>query len=91
MREGSTLNIFNFENDVPSWWEADINKFRRSTDGASSTQDLGFGIGLTKDPYAVMIRGGEILDLTLGVSGADTDSNTDSTGVSFRAATAYFK
>ena len=89
--EGTVEKVFDFEKDAPSWWEADPSKFRSSIDGAASTQDLGFGIGLTKDPYAVIVRGGDILDLTLGVSGADTDGESDSTGISFRAATPYFK
>jgi len=91
VQEGSNENLFNFKRDVPDWWEADENKFLYSVDGASSTQDLGFGIGLIKDPYAVIVRGGSILDLTLGASGANTDGDKDTTGVGFRAATPYFK
>ena len=84
------VNEFNFSRDVEEWWEVDASKFKRSRDGAASTQNLGFGIGVEKDPYAVIVRGGGIMDLTLGVSGADTDEDgTD--GVSFRAVTPYFK
>ena len=84
------LNEFNFSKDAKEWWEVNASKFKRSPDGASSTQDLGFGIGVEKDPYAVIVRGGGIMDLTLGVSGADTDED-DTDGVSFRAATPYFE
>jgi len=91
VQEGSNENLFDFKRDVPDWWEADESKFLYSVGGASSTQDLGFGIGLIKDPYAVIVRGGSILDLTLGASGANTDGDKDTTGVGFRAATPYFK
>ena len=91
VQEGNSENLFDFKRDVPEWWEANESKFLYSIGGASSTQDLGFGIGLTKDPYAVIVRGGDILDVTLGVSGADTDGKNDTSGVGFRAATAYFK
>jgi hypothetical protein len=91
VKEGVSKKVFVFEKDAPAWWEVELSKFKSSQSGASSTQDLGFGIGLTKDPYAIIVRGGEILDLTLGVSGADTDGASDSTGIGFRAATPYFK
>jgi len=89
VQEGHTESLFDFKRDVPDWWEADEDKFFYSIGGASSTQDLGFGIGLTKDPYAVIVRGGSVLDVTLGVSGANTDGENDTTGVGFRAATDY--
>ena len=82
---GDTLFSFS---DVPTWWEADSTKFKSFEKGAHSTQDLGNGIGPDKDPYAVIVRGGTILDITEGVSGALTDGdNTD--GISFRAVTPY--
>lgn len=89
--EGIDENIFNFERDVPLWWEANPSKFISSVGGALSSQDLGFGMGLTKDPYAVIVRGGEILDLRFSVSAIESDGESDSTGISFRAATPYFK
>ena len=83
------VDTFNFVDDVPSWWGADSTKFKTFDSGANSTQDLGNGIGPEKDSYAVVVRGGSILDVTQGVSGALTDDSGQSNGISFRAATDY--
>jgi hypothetical protein len=80
----STFDI----SDAPSWWEIDTIKFKSFEKGAHSTQDLGNGIGPDKDPYAVIVRGGTILDITEGISGALTDGDSTD-GISFRAATPY--
>ncbi|MCH9739637.1 MAG: MSCRAMM family adhesin SdrC [Epsilonproteobacteria bacterium] len=74
---------------VPAWWEIDETKFKFFNEGANSTQDLGHGIGPDKDPYAVIVRGGEVLDITEGISGALTDDEGQTNGISFRAATPY--
>lgn len=76
-------------NDVPEWWRVDKAKYKYFENGAHSTQDLGHGIGPDKDPYAVIVRGGEVLDVTEGVSGALTDDEGATNGISFRAATPY--
>ncbi len=89
--EDETTSTFNVNDDIPKWWVVDETKVKILLDGATTIHDLGFGIGASNDPYAVIIRGGDILDLTLSVSGADTDGESDSAGVSFRAATPYFK
>ena len=94
VKEGEkSVSVFTFSEDFKAWWEADYGQYKRAlNNGASSTQDLGFGIGVTKDAYAVIVRGGEVMDLQLGVSGADTDTGDGATdGVGFRAATPYFK
>jgi hypothetical protein len=83
------VDTFTFNEDVPDWWNVDINKFKSFDKGANATQDLGYGIGPEKDAYAVIVRGGESLDVTQGVSGALTDDPGQTNGISFRAATDY--
>lgn len=83
------VDTFTFDNDVPEWWSVDRNKFKTFDKGANATQDLGYGIGPEKDSYAVVVRGGEVLDVTQGVSGALTDDPGQTNGISFRAATDY--
>jgi hypothetical protein len=83
------VDTFTFENDVPEWWRVDKNKFKTFDKGSNATQDLGYGIGPEKDSYAVVVRGGEVLDVTQGVSGALTDDPGQTNGISFRAATDY--
>jgi len=83
------VDTFTFNKDVPAWWDADINLFKEFEKGANATQDLGNGIGPEKDAYAVIVRGGSILDVTQGVSGALTDDEGQTNGIGFRAATDY--
>jgi len=75
--------------DVPEWWDIDRSEFKIFENGAHSTQDLGNGVGPEKDAYGVIVRGGTILDVTEGVSGALTDDSGETNGISFRAATPY--
>lgn len=81
--------IFDPDTDIMTWWDVDIDRFKSFPNGANSTQDLGHGIGPDKDPYAVIVRGGTIMDITEGVSGALTDNEGQTNGISFRAATPY--
>jgi len=83
------VDTFTFADDVPTWWDADVTKFKEFDTGANATQDLGNGIGPEKDAYAVLVRGGSILDVTQGASGALTDDEGQTNGISFRAATDY--
>jgi len=83
------IDTFEFDKDVPSWWGADKEKFKSFETGANATQDLGNGIGPEKDAYAIIVRGGTILDVTQGASGALTDDEGLTNGISFRAATDY--
>ncbi len=83
------VDTFTFADDVPTWWDANLTKFKTFDIGANATQDLGNGIGPEKDAYAVIVRGGSILDVTQGVSGALTDDAGQTNGISFRAATDY--
>ena len=89
LRDTFGRDTFTYVTDVPIWWDTNISKFKEFDAGANATQDLGNGIGPEKDSYAVIVRGGEILDLTQGVSGALTDDDGRTNGISFRAATDY--
>ena len=57
--------------------------------GTDSKLDVGMGVGPTKDDYAVLIRAGALLDLTVGVVGGISDAPNTHDGVGFRAASAY--
>ena len=77
---------------VELWWNIDIDKLEYhhlSNYGASSMLDVGMGTGTYKDRYAVVVRGGSIMDLTLGTTGAESDNEHRTNGVGFRAATPY--
>ncbi|HHB94460.1 MAG TPA: hypothetical protein ENK88_04875 [Campylobacterales bacterium] len=78
--------------DVPSWWRINSSKFKSSEKaGSHSTEDLGYGIGPDKDAYGVIVRGGNILDVSEGMAGILTDDDKNTNGISFRAATPYFQ
>ena len=57
--------------------------------GTDSKMDVGMGVGPTKDDYGVLIRAGELLDLTIGVVGGISDAPNTHDGVGFRAASNY--
>ena len=81
-------------NDVKTWWEVDMDKVQYNHEffyGANSTIDVGMGAGLSKDNYAVVVRGGDKLDLLQGTTGIDTDTINTKDGIGFRGATAYLK
>ena len=59
--------------------------------GTDSKLDVGMGVGPTKDDYGVLIRAGELLDLTIGVVGGISDAPNTHDGVGFRAASGYLK
>jgi len=91
LRDIKNNDIFNPKEDIPEWWEVDLSKYEEFSNGSHSTQDLGHGIGPEKDPYSVIVRAGGGLDIREGVSGALTDDDGQTNGISFRAATAYDK
>ena len=41
------------------------------------------------DDYGVLVRAGEVLDLTIGVTGTFSDAQNEHNGIGFRAATDY--
>jgi hypothetical protein len=56
--------------------------------GTDSKRDVGMGVGPQKDDYGVLVRAGEVLDLTMGVMGSSSDRDNYE-GIGFRAATNY--
>ncbi len=79
--------------DVEDWWNIDIDIIRYNHNnldyGANSTLDVGMGVGIFKDHYAVMVRGGTLLHLLEGTTGSDSDKGNSTSGIGFRAATDY--
>jgi len=82
-------DTFSYDTDIPTWWDVNVSKSSDEETGSSATQDMGYGIGPKKDPYAVIVRDGGNMDLGYGVSGALTDDEGKTNGISFRAATDY--
>ncbi|HHD82148.1 MAG TPA: hypothetical protein ENK94_03050 [Campylobacterales bacterium] len=81
-----------FLDDIDSWWGVDMDHvaYHHETQyGANATIDVGMGVGIFKDNYAVMVRGGNVLDLYQGTTGVDSDIDNQDNGIGFRAATAY--
>ena len=77
--------------DIKNWWSVDVDRlqYNHPTYGANSDIDVGLGVGSHKDNYAVIVRGGNLLDLLQGTSGAESDSNNRTNGIGFRGATDY--
>ena len=80
---------------VKKWMGIDKSKLYKNDNegtlakGAASNLDVGMGIGPKKDDYGVLVRAGEVLDLTIGITGADSDDGGKYDGIGFRAATDY--
>lgn len=84
---------FSMDN-IESWWEVDMDKVYYNHEfeyGALSTLDVGMGAGLYKDYYAIVARGGGVLNLLNGTTGVDSDSRNKNNGIGFRASTPYLK
>jgi hypothetical protein len=92
LRDGTGAIKFSLD-DIQSWWEVDsdyiLYNHQNGKYGANSTIDVGFGAGLYKDNYAVVVRGGSTIDLLQGTTGVDSDSQNSTNGISFRAASPY--
>ena len=82
--ENSKFSLDNLQN----WWGIDIDRLQYNSQsyGANSDIDVGLGVGSYKDNYAVMVRGGSVLDLLQGTSGAESDSIASTNGIGFRGA-----
>ena len=89
LRDSVGVDTFDFTIDVPSWWDANITKLQIFDNGATSGTDIGQGTGPESDAYAVIVRGGEILDLRISLTGTESDRSGETNGISFRAATDY--
>ncbi len=76
--------------NIENWWDIDIDKleYNHPKYGADSDIDVGLGVGTYKDNYGVVVRGGDVLDLLEGTSGAKSDSDSV-IGIGFRGATPY--
>ena len=94
LKDGTGRNKFSLE-EIPTWWNIDSEDILYTQQdgkyGANSIIDVGFGVGVQKDNYAVISRGGSIMDLRQGTVGVDTDSANSTDGISFRASTKYLK
>ena len=91
LKDGSSNIKFSIDN-IQTWWGVDVDLLlynHTPTYGANSTLDVGMGAGIYKEQYAVIVRGGTILDLQQGTTGIDSDSSANSNGIGFRAATDY--
>ncbi len=78
---------------IERWWMIDIDRLRYNSIspdyGANATIDVGMGVGIFKDHYAVMVRAGVLLYLLQGTTGGDSDTGETTNGIGFRAATDY--
>jgi hypothetical protein len=94
LKDGDSNIKFSLD-DIKTWWGVDSDSVLYNNEenryGANSTIDVGMGAGLTKDNYAVIVRGGTKLDLLQGTTGIDTDNKNSTNGIGFRAATPYLK
>ena len=89
LRDPKGNDTFSFSADVPNWWDANASKYKEFANGATSGTDIGQGTGPESDAYAVVVRGGEILDVRISLTGTESDRAGETNGISFRAATDY--
>ena len=89
LRDHIGVDTFSFSHDVPSWWRVDKRKYKEFESGATSGIDIGQGTGPESDAYAVVVRGDEILDVRISLTGTESDNAGKTNGISFRAATDY--
>ncbi len=89
LRDPDGTDSFDFSKDVKSWWDANETKLKEFDSGATSGTDIGQGTGPESDMYGVVVRGGDILDVRISVTGTESDGDGDTNGISFRAATDY--
>lgn len=89
--DSNNTTRFDLDN-LQTWWEvdSDVLRYHHTPEyGANSTLDVGMGIGIYKDHYAVVVRGGSLLYLLQGVTGIESDLPNTTSGIGFRAATGY--
>ena len=89
LRDHVVVDTFDFTTDVLPWWDANVTKYKEFANGATSGTDIGQGTGPEADAYAIVVRGGEILDVRISLTGTESDSTGQTNGISFRAATEY--
>ena len=82
----NNIQKFSIINDIKSWWDINSAQVIYDAKGANATTGevkIDNTAGITADNYAVIVRGGVVLDLRQGTTGIDTD-------IGFRAASPYF-
>ena len=89
LRDSVGVDTFEFATDVPAWWDANVSKYKEFDNGATSGTDIGQGTGPESDAYAVVVRGADILDVRISLTGTESDGAGETNGISFRAATDY--
>jgi len=87
------LNGFSYASDMPAYWDVrndnevtnseDLNKGKFL---ANTSVDVGFDAPGFRDPYAIVVRQGLSIDLTVGIGNGDTTANQE---ILFRMATPY--
>ncbi len=89
LRDPNGVDTFDATTDIPKWWDVNLTKYKEFPSGATSGTDIGQGTGPESDAYAVVVRGGEILDVRISLTGTESDAAGQTNGISFRAATDY--
>ena len=89
LRDINGNDAFDASIDIPSWWDANSSKIEEFVNGATSGIDIGQGTGPESDMYGVVVRGGDIFDVRISVTGTESDGQGDTNGISFRATTPY--
>ncbi len=89
LREINGDDAFDPSKDIPMWWDVNSSKIEEFAKGATSGVNIGQGTGPESDMYGVVVRGGDILDVRISVTGTESDGQGDTNGISFRAATPY--
>ena len=89
LRDVNGNDSFTYASDVPSWWDVNESALQEFSLGATSGTDIGQGTGPESDMYGVVVRGGDILDVRISVTGTESDGQGNTNGISFRAATPY--
>ena len=89
LRDINGNDAFDSLRDIPKWWNVDSSKIEEFSKGATSGINIGHGTGPESDSYGVVVRGGDILDVRISVTGTESDREGDTNGIGFRAATPY--
>ena len=89
LRDINGNDAFDSLRDIPKWWNVDSSKVEEFPKGATSGVNIGHGTGPESDSYGVVVRGGDILDVRISITGTESDRDGDTNGISFRAATPY--
>jgi len=89
LRDINGHDAFDSSRAIPKWWDVDSSKVEEFENGATSGTDIGQGTGPESDMYGVVVRGGDVFDVRISVTGTESDGDGETNGISFRAATPY--